>query len=190
MAEFTRDEPAGDAGPQGGVSTLEGLRARTLAWLREEAGRETRFRELAQAVCSRLCREFPHYSWVGVYMVEGDRLKLWAWDGPEPTQHVEIPLNAGLCGWAASTGQVANVPDVRKDPRYLQCFVSCQSEIVVPIARDGKVYGEIDIDSDRLAAFGADDEQFLKAVCAILAERAAADAEVRAVGGRTTGRPA
>ncbi|ADU50586.1 putative GAF sensor protein [Thermaerobacter marianensis DSM 12885] len=176
MADVHRDEPAA------GAAALDDQRARTLAWLREEAARGRGFRELAQAVCSHLYRAYPHYSWVGVYMIEGDRLKLWAWDGPQPTQHVEIPLNAGLCGWAASTGQLANVPDVRKDPRYLQCFLSCQSEIVVPIARGGKVYGEIDIDSDRLAAFGAEEETFLQEACAILAERAAADAEVQAAG--------
>ncbi|EKP94364.1 GAF domain-containing protein [Thermaerobacter subterraneus] len=178
MAERERDERAGQAGEAPG--DLEARRARTLAWLREEAGRGQPFRDLAQAVCTHLYREFPHYSWVGIYMVEGDRLKLWAWDGPQPTQHVEIPLNAGLCGWAASTGQLANVPDVRQDPRYLQCFLSCRSEIVVPIARQGRVYGEIDIDSDRLAAFGPEDEDFLQAVCAVLAEVAAGDGAVQA----------
>ncbi|QIA26479.1 GAF domain-containing protein [Thermaerobacter sp. PB12/4term] len=185
MANVERDEPAA-AGRDERVAeeaALEARRARTLAWLREQADRGRGFRDLAQALCTHLYREYPHYSWVGVYMIEDDRLRLWAWDGPQPTQHVEIPLNAGLCGWAASTGQLANVPDVRQDPRYLQCFLSCQSEIVVPIARDGKVYGEIDIDSDRLAAFGVGDERFLQEVCAILAERAAADAEVEA--GRT-----
>ena len=183
MADREREEPAGAvAGGDGAGAALEALRAQTLKWLEAEAARGVPYRELAQAVCTRLYRDFPHYSWVGIYMIEGDRLRLWAWDGPQPTQHVEIPLNAGLCGWAASTGQVANVPDVRKDPRYLQCFLSCQSEIVVPIARGGTVYGEIDIDSDRLAAFDREDERFLEAVCAVLAERAAGQPEAAAAG--------
>ena len=153
---------------------LPARREATLRWLRAEVEREADFRQLAQATCSHLYRQYPHYSWVGIYMIEGDRLRLWAWDGPQPTQHVEIPLHAGLCGWAASTGQLANVPDVSKDERYLQCFASCKSEIVVPIARGGRVYGEIDIDGDALAAFDEGDERFLTEVCAVLAERAAA----------------
>jgi len=63
------------------------------------------------------------------------------------------------------------VPDVREDPRYLQCFLSTRSEIVVPIIRDGRVLGEIDIDSDRLAAFGEDDRELLEWVAESLATR-------------------
>lgn len=133
-------------------------------------------RPLCQDVVSHLRSRYPRYDWVGVYMVEGAVLRLWAWDGPAPTQHVEIPLHTGICGWAASTGQIANVPDVHRDPRYLQCFLHTRSELVVPIRRGPTVYGEIDIDSDTPAAFGPQDEAFVQALCDLLAERAAAEA--------------
>jgi len=123
------------------------------------------FREVAQEVARHLRATYPHYNWVGVYMVEGPVLRLWAWDGPAATQHVEIPLHAGVCGWAASTGQIANVPDVRQDERYLQCFLNTRAELVVPIRHGSEVFGEIDIDSDQLAAFGPEDERFLTEVC-------------------------
>lgn len=130
-------------------------------------------RDLAGEVVRLLRSTYPHHHWVGVYMVEGDRLRLWAWDGPAPTEHVEIPLHTGICGWAASTGEVANVPDVRSDPRYLACFTSTRSELVVPIRRGDVVYGEIDIDSDVPAAFTAEDEAVVGAICDVLAEVAA-----------------
>lgn len=140
-------------------------------------------REICQDVVAHLRAGYPHYNWVGVYMVEGAVLRLWAWDGPAPTQHVEIPLHSGVCGWAASTGETVNVPDVNQDPRYLQCFLQTRSELVVPIRRGSTVYGEIDIDSDALAAFGPQDEAFVQAICELLAQRAAAEA----LTGRTLG---
>lgn len=133
------------------------------------------FREVGQRVVEHLTAAFPAYTWVGIYMVEGDVLRLWNWDGPAPTQHTEIPLNQGVCGWAASTGEIANVPDVSRDPRYLQCFLNTRSEFVVPIAGEGRVFGEIDIDSDQLDAFGPEDEAFLTQVCGLLAAKAAGE---------------
>lgn len=147
----------------------------SLNWVRSRVASGTPFRDVCQEVVTHLRATYPHYNWVGVYMVEGPVLRLWAWDGPAATQHVEIPLHSGICGWAASTGQAVNVPDVNQDPRYLQCFLQTRSELVVPIRRDGTVFGEIDIDSDTLAAFGPQDEAFVQAICDVLAEKAAAE---------------
>ena len=98
--------------------------------------------------------DFDHYSWVGIYLVEGDDLVLGPWKGPQATEHVRIPVGQGVCGAAAASGETEIVDDVNADPRYLACFPSTRSEIVVPIAHEGRVVGEIDIDSDRPAAFG------------------------------------
>ncbi len=146
---------------------------RSLAWLDARALPGASFRELAEEAVRHLRAEHPHYHWVGIYMVEGALLRLWSWDGPAATQHVEIPLDQGVCGYAASTGRVANVPDVEQDPRYLQCFLGTRSELVVPIRSGERVFGEIDIDSDRLAAFDDGDEAFLSAFGSRLAELAA-----------------
>ena len=106
----------------------------------------------------------PTYSWVGIYTVEGQDLVLDAWAGPSATEHTRIPIGKGICGFAAKAGRTEIVSDVNKDPRYLQCFLSTKSEIVVPIAKGGTVVGEIDIDSDQLDAFTSVDKEFLEAV--------------------------
>ena len=123
---------------------------------------------LAEAV-EVLQGEFEHYSWVGIYLVEGDELVLGPWHGPEATEHVRIPVGQGVCGAAAASGQTEIVDDVNADPRYLACFPSTRSEIVVPIAHNGRVVGEIDIDSDRVAAFGEEDRAFLERVAELIA---------------------
>jgi GAF domain-containing protein len=144
----------------------------------QELGRaivgEKNFPQAAQKVCSTLRRKLPHYSWVGVYLVNGDKLKLAAWDGPGPTEHVEIAVGRGLCGAAARTRETVLVNDVGKDPRYLQCFAGTKSEIVVPILQGGRCLGEIDVDSDRLAAFNALDRLFLEWLADLLAEKLSA----------------
>jgi GAF domain-containing protein len=115
---------------------------------------------------------FEHYSWVGIYLVEGDDLVLGPWLGPEATEHVRIPVGQGVCGAAAASGETEIVDDVNTDPRYLACFPSTRSEIVVPIAHDGRIVGEIDIDSDRPAAFGEADRAFLERVAELIAPHA------------------
>jgi L-methionine (R)-S-oxide reductase len=112
---------------------------------------------------------FEHYSWVGIYLVEGGDLVLGPWQGPEATEHVRIPVGQGVCGAAAASGRTEIVDDVNADPRYLACFPSTRSEIVVPIAHEGRVVGEIDIDSDRPAAFAEEDRAFLERVADLLA---------------------
>jgi L-methionine (R)-S-oxide reductase len=122
-----------------------------------------------QTVVDLLHDRVEHYSWVGVYLVEGDDLVLGPWKGPEATEHVRIPIGQGVCGAAAASGQTEVVDDVNADPRYLACFPSTRSEIVVPISREGRVIGEIDIDSDQPAAFGEGDREFLERVAELVA---------------------
>lgn len=109
-----------------------------------------------------------HYSWVGIYLVEDGELVLGPWKGPQPTEHVRIPVGQGICGAAAASGHTEVVDDVNADPRYLACFPSTRSEIVVPISYEGRVVGEIDIDSDEPAAFGEADREFLDRVALLI----------------------
>jgi L-methionine (R)-S-oxide reductase len=125
--------------------------------------------DVLQPVVDLLHDDFENYSWIGIYLVEGDDLVLGPWKGPEATEHVRIPVGQGICGAAAATGQTEIVDDVNADERYLACFPSTRSEIVVPIAHEGRVVGEIDIDSDRPAAFGHDDRAFLERVAQLIA---------------------
>ncbi|MDQ3880122.1 MAG: GAF domain-containing protein [Chloroflexota bacterium] len=137
--------------------------------LREEIAQAPGPEGAAQRVVERLHDRFDHYSWVGIYWVEGDDLVLGPWTGPEATEHTRIPIGTGICGAAAESGRTEIVDDVNADPRYLSCFASTRSEIVVPIFADGRVVGEIDIDGDRSAAFTRDDALFLEEVAALVA---------------------
>jgi GAF domain-containing protein len=110
-----------------------------------------------------------HFDWVGVYLVRENDLVLEAFAGDEETEHVRIPIGQGICGLAAKEGATIVVPDVSKDPRYLMCFASTRSEIVVPIKGMKAVLGEIDIDSSRLSAFSQKDREILEGVASLLA---------------------
>ena len=111
----------------------------------------------------------PHYTWAGIYLIEGDELVLGPFLG-KPSPHTRIPLGRGICGAAATEKATIVVDDVNADPRYLACSIETKSEIVVPIMNGSEVLGEIDIDSDRPAAFGQADRELLEDVAALLAE--------------------
>jgi L-methionine (R)-S-oxide reductase len=132
-----------------------------IAGARGLAAREAAVRTLNASV--------PTYSWVGIYLVQGNDLVLDAWSGPAATVHTRIPIGKGVCGFAAKAGRTEIVSDVGKDPRYLECFSSTRAEIVVPIIDSGSVVGEIDIDGDQLDAFSSLDREFLEAVAKKLA---------------------
>jgi GAF domain-containing protein len=112
------------------------------------------------------------YTWVGVYLLDGNELVLGPYVG-KPSPHTRIPLGRGICGAAAAEKATIVVDDVNADPRYLACSIETRSEIVVPIMLGAEVLGEIDIDSDRPAAFGARDRELLEPVAALLADRLA-----------------
>lgn len=126
-------------------------------------------RAMAVAVAT-LKRRMPDYSWVGIYLLDGNELVLGPFEG-KPSPHTRIPLGRGICGAAASEKATIIVDDVNADPRYLACSVETKSEIVVPIMAGSDVLGEIDIDGDRPAAFGEADKTLLEAVAALLAAR-------------------
>jgi len=118
-------------------------------------------------VCREL-RKIPHYTWVGIYNVDGSELVLASWSGPSATLHLRIPIGEGICGAAVSDKATVIVPDVNDDPRYLQCFINTRAEMVVPILRDGSAIAEIDIDSDQQNAFTPTDKEFVEWVAAEL----------------------
>jgi L-methionine (R)-S-oxide reductase len=130
--------------------------------------RESEADEVLRRVVEVLHDRFPHYSWAGIYLVEGTDLVLGPWKGPKATEHVRIPVGQGICGAAAASGRTEVVDDVNADERYLACFPSTRSEIVVPIAYEGRVVGEIDIDSDVPAAFSEADRVFLERVALLI----------------------
>ena len=130
--------------------------------------RESEADEVLRKTVEVLADRFGHYSWIGIYLVEDGDLVLGPWRGPQATEHVRIPVGQGICGAAAASGRTEIVDDVNADPRYLACFLSTRSEIVVPISFEGRVVGEIDIDSDTPAAFGEADRVFLERVATLI----------------------
>jgi L-methionine (R)-S-oxide reductase len=130
--------------------------------------RESEADQVLRQIVVILHDRFDHYSWVGIYLVEGDDLVLGPWKGPQASEHVRIPVGQGICGASAATGRTEIVDDVNMDERYLACFPSTRSEIVVPISYEGRVVGEIDIDSDRPAAFTQEDRAFLERVALLI----------------------
>jgi GAF domain-containing protein len=120
--------------------------------------------ELMQAVARILNQQKLYYNWVGFYLVSKTDSK-WLELGPyvgAMTPHTRIAMNQGICGAAASSGKTIVVDDVSKDSRYLACSVETKSEIVVPIFAQGKVFGELDIDSFLPAAFKSEDQQLVE----------------------------
>src|SRR4029077_4557242 len=120
--------------------------------------------DLMRAMVKLLHDKMLKYNWVGFYMLEPGAqppvLVLGAFEGAM-TPHTRIPLNQGICGAAASSGQTVVVDDVANDPRYLACSLETKSEIVVPVFAQGKVVGELDIDSHFPAACTAEHQEFV-----------------------------
>ena len=123
-----------------------------------------------QNVVNFLYENFEKYNWIGIYIVQGDDLHLGPWKGKQATEHIKIPIGKGICGSAAESGKTEIVSDVNEDTRYLACFSSTKSEIVVPIKINDKTIGEIDIDSDNTNSFDKNDAYFLEKIADILSE--------------------
>jgi GAF domain-containing protein len=138
--------------------------------LTELAQRSRSAAEFMQSVVKLLHDRMLKYNWVGFYLLEPGAeppvLVLGAFEGAM-TPHTRIPLNQGICGAAASSGQTVVVDDVNKDPRYLACSLETKSEIVVPVFVHGEIVGELDIDSHFPAAF-TPEHQALVQYCAQL----------------------
>ena len=126
-----------------------------------------------QEFCVRIIAERLLYcNWVGFYMLDRgyeNVLVLGPFHGA-PTEHVRIPVSQGICGAAVAQGETVIVADVSADPRYLACSIETKSEIVAPIRVNGKIMGEIDIDSHTLNAFGPEDRSFVEECAALIGQ--------------------
>jgi L-methionine (R)-S-oxide reductase len=122
-------------------------------------------------VCELLQEHIDYYDWVGFYFAnEAERtLHLKAFAG-EPTDHTVIPFGKGICGQVAESNQNFVVPDVKAQDNYIACSITVKSEIVIPLFKDGKNIGQIDIDSNTIDPFSEEDERFLEWVNAEVAK--------------------
>jgi L-methionine (R)-S-oxide reductase len=126
---------------------------------------------LMEQMAKRLHEKMTRYNWTGFYLVDpADPGYLIV--GPYAgsfTPNTRIPLNTGLCGAAATTGQVVVVQDVSKDPRYLAGSSLVKSEIVVPIYVNKKLVGEFDVESYFADTFTRPEQEFVEACANVLA---------------------
>jgi L-methionine (R)-S-oxide reductase len=97
----------------------------------------------------------PDINWVGFYRNVGGELVLGPFQGRPAC--IRIPFGTGVCGVAAQTREVQLVEDVHAFPGHIACDSASNSEIVVPILRDGELLAVLDIDSPSHARFDADD---------------------------------
>ena len=98
----------------------------------------------------------PDVNWVGFYRNVGGELVLGPFQGRPAC--IRIPFGSGVCGVAAESQQVQRVEDVNAFPDHIACDSASNSEIVVPLIRDGQVLGVLDIDSPKNARFTKEDE--------------------------------
>ncbi len=118
-------------------------------------------------LCALLKDTFPHYFWVGFYLVEGDTLCLGPFQGPVACY--AIGKGRGVCGTAWEHARTLVVPDVEQFPGHIACSSRSRSEIVVPVFKDGCVAAVIDVDSESLAAFDSVDKEGLERLALLCA---------------------
>jgi len=126
---------------------------------------------LMDRIVKRLHEKMTRYNWVGFYTVDpADPSFLIV--GPFAgsfTPNARIPFDTGLCGAAASSGQVVIVQDVTADPRYLAGSSMVKSEIVVPIFVNKRLAAELDVESYFTDTFTRSEQEFLEATANVVA---------------------
>lgn len=110
----------------------------------------------------------PDINWAGFYLMRHGSLVLGPFQGKPAC--IRIPLGQGVCGAAALDNRIQRVADVHQFPGHIACDCASNSEIVLPICRDGAVTAVLDIDSPLIGRFSEDDEAGLAAFVQILAE--------------------
>ena len=116
-----------------------------------------------------LWQSLPELNWAGFYLLEGDRLVLGPFQGK--TACIEIPLGRGVCGTAAAEDRTMVVEDVHCFRGHIACDSASNSEIVVPLRRNGQVVGVLDLDSPVKNRFTETDRAGLEAFAALLETR-------------------
>ena len=113
-----------------------------------------------------LWQNLPDINWAGFYQLRGDKLVLGPFQGKPAC--IVIPMGRGVCGTAAAEEKTVRVEDVHTFPGHIACDCASNSEIVIPLYRDGALWGVLDIDSPRFSRFSPEDQQGLERFAAVL----------------------
>lgn len=125
-------------------------------------------------VAALLWEFVPDLNWAGFYRMGvnakgGDELVLGPFNGRPAC--IRIPIGVGVCGVAAQSGETQLVEDVHAFPGHIACDAASQSELVVPVLRDGQVIAVIDLDSPNKARFSREDANGIEALAQMLSAR-------------------
>lgn len=112
-----------------------------------------------------LFHELGDLNWAGFYLNKGEQLVLGPFQGKVAC--VRIPFGRGVCGVAASSRQTQRVEDVHAFPGHIACDSASNSELVVPLVKDGRLIGVLDLDSPSAARFSPDDQAGVERLVAI-----------------------
>ncbi len=130
------------------------------AQLRELLADERDLIANAANLAAMLYHGLPELNWAGCYFLKGGVLVLGPFQGkPACTR---IALGKGVCGTAAATGRAVLVENVHEFPGHIACDGASNSEIVLPLVKDGRVVGVLDLDSPRLGRFDDEDQAGLE----------------------------
>ncbi len=116
--------------------------------------------------CALLYQMLPDVNWVGFYFLREGELVLGPFQGKVAC--VRIPLGRGVCGTAAARKEILLIDDVNEFPGHIACDAASRSEIVVPLLKDGRLLGVLDLDSPHAARFDQDDRAGLAAAADVL----------------------
>ena len=111
-------------------------------------------------------QNMENINWAGFYLLEGDTLVLGPFQGKPAC--IEIPMGKGVCGAAVAQQKTQLVYDVHAFPGHIACDSASNSELVVPIFKNGKVWGVLDIDSPCIGRFDEADARAMEALVKIL----------------------
>ncbi len=112
---------------------------------------------------------FDKISWVGFYLLKSNKLYLGPFQGKVACTIIEN--GKGVCGTASAKEETVIVDDVDKFPGHIACDSGSRSEIVVPLVKEEKVYGVLDLDSYQLSAFNLIDKKYLEQICKLLLDK-------------------
>jgi GAF domain-containing protein len=111
---------------------------------------------------------FSKISWVGFYLFDGTKLYLGPFQGKVAC--TEIKIGSGVCGSSAQSKETIIVPDVNNFPGHIACDVESRSEIVVPIIKNGNLFGVLDLDSTEYNSFNETDKKYLEELVSFLSK--------------------
>jgi len=116
-------------------------------------------------VAAALKEQFGWF-WVGFYLVKNEELVLGPFQGPVAC--TRIKKGRGVCGSSWQEAKSLIVPDVEKFPGHIACSILSKSEIVIPLFKNNRVFGVLDVDSDLLNDFDKTDQIYLEKIVTLI----------------------